>query len=311
MNRKYLIIVIFSLFSFYGCIDNNNKSTTYQGINIKFIVDNINDSAIPSEIITLIKPFSSVSCNGANLIGYDGYIHFVNINNDSASNVDLKANESFFDKHWLGEPSVSKKSEEIDGYFSAVKVPASLIQKPGAGNDKVTGNIQKYIKLHIDYTPFVLIKPGGSNSYPEAASYSNIDSLKSAIATSCCKNKTKNVIVIIQSGNGAATSSPDNLTQLLTKIGDSGAADSTRMKGVDEAMNTYFTPDFVVIMHDGNAEANPRIWENKGEGKKYLERLATDVSLTGIKIISAEKSNKDNKISKIELVEIHQEVSAK
>lgn len=91
----------------------------------------------------------------------------------------------------------------------------------------------------------------------------------------------------------------------LTELIKDGPSEEAKRQKIDEMMNTYFATNFLVVMHPDDVSAIPRRWEGSGEGIKYLERLTTDTSITGFKIISAYKSKADNKITRLELVEFH------
>ncbi|MCO5945378.1 hypothetical protein [Mucilaginibacter flavidus] len=122
-------------------------------------------------------------------------------------------------------------------------------------------------------------------------------------------SSTGPVLVVFKPQNGKLedphNTPPSSLEETLGELIQPGISEEIKRQKVDAMMNTYFATNFMVVMHPDDASAIPRRWEGSGEGIKYLERLTTDQSITGFKIISAYKGKTDSKITRLELVESH------
>jgi hypothetical protein len=120
-------------------------------------------------------------------------------------------------------------------------------------------------------------------------------------------NPINNIPVNEESRTGNRLGSDDTkvLLQLLTQTATASLSVNDRQAKSDQIMKNYFTEDTAVEVHYDTSESNLRGWERKGEARKYLQRLITDDSITGFKILRLHRSVINNKVVLIELVEYH------
>jgi hypothetical protein len=277
---------------------------------------------LPYEIKSLFMPLQS-SENG-NLYAFSGKIFQFGLdpNKYFASISDTNANTiSKWREKLLGGQdtyeSVNKKYEQL-----LANVDGSLLCKTSGSDstyDQKVKNIES-LKGFQKTNIFVYSKILSDSSWNGYKVFKNIADIKKNILAAVVANSSGPYLVLLGVSDSTAnnesiivTTNPGSsgndpyfpLEVLLAKISDVRQTDATRQSAVTEAMDKYFNPDFVVVMHDENALSNPRRWESKGEGKKYLERLTTEDAILGFKVLKLEKSLVDNKISRIELIEYH------
>jgi hypothetical protein len=165
---------------------------------------------------------------------------------------------------------------------------------------------------------FVLSKSIKDATWENYKVYGNQDSLKNDISSLLISKGTgvSKVLVLIDPTTAATDTVPSShagipaskpefvkLTQLLNHMSDYSVPYEQRKPDIDKAMSVYFTNDFSVVMHADAPATNERDWD--GHGKDYLDRLTVNASIIGFYISSAYKSKIDGKISRIELVEYH------
>lgn len=228
--------------------------------------------------------------------------------------------------------SLSYRKNIVKKYFQDNSLGNVLTQDPAANVDK-TNTINSYISsLSKKSKVFFFSTSAKNNTYNNSILYDDADSLTTAISKYLSEEGKSDIVIILNpeqsspyrvdttSSSSADTTSirksdadeieqskseTETLRQALLEISNPNLSFQVRKSNANKAINNLFTNNFDVVMHEGQASASKTVWE-KGRGKNYLlERLTTDDSILGYQIINAWKSIKENKISHIELVEIH------
>ncbi|HVS93595.1 MAG TPA: hypothetical protein VHE59_16265 [Mucilaginibacter sp.] len=318
MAKKGIIFIVLSVIVFSSCVEGNNKAVNYQPIHIIFVALHWSqDSVVSPDIVSLVKPIKSGEC-GENqyYIGYDGHLHFKTIVGDSIESKDVDVKESIFDRHWFGEPSAEKKSEEIEKYLSEINLSNLFPKKvDSASKDQLLYKLSKYFSQNPQDSIFILRKSNDENMFTGIRSFKNLDSLKKAIADQACKTKVRSFIIILETNEtevqtGLGIASPKNglssdlsgLKNMLLSINRLNSESFTQRKtAVDKITDKYFADQFTISLNYG--AYNDQVAKTFNTGRDYLDQLASNKHLSDIQVKHADK-DANGKITHIDVVEI-------
>ncbi len=320
---KHLLFVPFIIITLLSCKEKNVIQVPLTIATFEKL-GNKNDK-FPSFFEKLCDPYETNSEIKTNFAPYPVTVKRLDLpNGDFALNI-------IADEKKSNTNSLSYRKNIVKKYLQDNTL-ANILTLESANVDK-TSAINSYISsLSKKSKVFFFSSAAKNNVYNNSTLYDDADSLTNAISKYLSEEGKSDIVIILNPEQASIykvdtasftlidttsvrTSTPDEIvqskseTQVLLKalmeISNPNLTFQERKSNANKAIATLFTNNFDVVMHEGQVSASKTFWE-KGNGKKYLlERLTTDDSILGYQIINAWKSIKENKISHIEIVEIH------
>lgn len=314
MIRKIFSAILF-LIMLYGC-DSRQMKTAEIEIVIFSPLDSTNNGHFPTPIQELIKPLEGTCTPKANIV-FDPIV-FSRVDINQKQQLQYKTNKATdYTKIKAVERSLRVFMED------------SLMPKFLLAPQDINFAVDDYINGKNGNENYVIFKTSDDNTPTSALpKYGNMTDLKGAISKLICEKNLskiyilyepqrtsgKNINIDNKSKSDSKIDTPpphllanglkQEILDVLMHIRDTHNSGANRLRLANDAMHTTFSKDFYVIMHNDDARALERIWE-RGDGIKYLKRIATDDSITGFEVLKVETNTTDNKVSHIEIVEKH------
>lgn len=308
----YLCLSIIT-FTFFSC------GPEVISIPINFVFDKpLDEGKYPDYFKEITTPFSSDNCD------FNYLLKPINVTRLDISKATVETNAWYFEQ--LGDNTVEFSKIWLSQFFkdSIVDKHLTLPSKRVVSEKTIDSYLKKDNILTLIYS-----ENSDNVTYNEHPIYTNAKEISNQIKENVCKNKYKEIVVLINPSslstsrtlptevivktttenqnpcNQKTTSKALNLKEDLLRIIDTKKTYKERDLIANEVWNKYFDENASIKMYVNLNDKYPDQWES-GDGKNYLvDRLAFMSSIIDINIIRVEFHRDTNKISSITAVECH------
>lgn len=302
--RGYLLPL--SIIILIGCNGNNTAPVKQIELIIKFsgppksILDGTNSSEIKysDDIINIGKPIKN-HCKGIGNVGFEPIIF-------ERTDIDKRFRINYF----VGEgiKTFIATGKKYNRYFRD-SLANRLLLEPANMSFDISSNLSS----SLEKSNYFIYSTDDNLKITNKVVYTSIEDLRNAIIKSICEEKITKVVVLYEPSTQSKDTSggnpppiPDGLRELLLRI-TQNSDPLERRQMAEQIMQDSFTTQLYVKMYRENRNSEPEIWDYN-DGKNYiLKRLTSEESIKDIKIWKLERSNTDNKISYLELTEMHKQ----